>query len=309
MGLNLSGHVYACDASLLAPAFHLADGAFLVPPYSDPSFPDRLLELCLEHGIRLVVPTIDPELLPLAARRQDFLSRGITVAVSSPEVITIGCDKRATHGWLRAHRLPTVRQWTTSEHHLDAINYPAIAKPRYGSASQGVRYATQPSDINQLWSPGMDEYVIEEIATGAEFTIDFFCDQHGTIQCAVPRRRIAVRGGEVSKALTVRHPALSELMASIGAALPPGAVGALNLQCFLDQETGALNVIELNPRFGGGFPLSYEAGADFPTWLIQLALDMPVDASNEWRAGLLMLRFDDELFLEATDEEVRRYTF
>ena len=111
------------------------------------------------------------------------------------------------------------------------------------------------------------------------------------------RHRIEVRGGEVSKGITRRVEALEALTWQICEALP-GAFGALNVRIFYDESTGALNVIEINPRFGGGFPLAYQAGGDFPRWLIEEALGHSCTArADVWRDGLVMLRYDRAIYL------------
>jgi carbamoyl-phosphate synthase large subunit len=106
-----------------------------------------------------------------------------------------------------------------------------------------------------------------------------------------------VRAGEVAKAITVRSAELTELAEKLCAGLP-GPYGALNVQVFVDSETGRLAVIELNARFGGGYPLSFAAGADFPLALVQEALGLPRTAAlGGWQDGLVMLRYDAAVFV------------
>jgi carbamoyl-phosphate synthase large subunit len=143
-----------------------------------------------------------------------------------------------------------------------------------------------------------DELVVESVAPGVEFTVDVLVDSAGRVRCAVPRRRLETRGGEVSKAVTVRSATLIELVTELTSALP-GAFGALNVQLFADVDCGHPEVIEINPRFGGGFPLSYSAGADFPRWLLEDVLDLPSSATaDEWSDGVVMLRYDDAVFVD-----------
>jgi carbamoyl-phosphate synthase large subunit len=123
-------------------------------------------------------------------------------------------------------------------------------------------------------------------------------NRQGRCLCAVPRRRIEVRGGEVSKGITVRNERIMKLAAQICETLP-GAYGPLNIQLFHDEATGDLNVIEINPRFGGGFPLAWQAGAKFPKWIIEEILGRPSTAAfDEWADQLVMLRFFSAVFVE-----------
>jgi carbamoyl-phosphate synthase large subunit len=113
----------------------------------------------------------------------------------------------------------------------------------------------------------------------------------------VPRRRIETRGGEVSKGVTIRQPPVITLAKQIAEALP-GGYGVLNVQIFYDEKTDALAVIEINPRFGGGYPLAHEAGAHMTRWLLEDVFDLPSTATDDnWRDGLVMLRFDEAVFV------------
>lgn len=297
--LGLEGRVLAADMSPLAAAFHDADAGFVVPRCTDPQFVPALLRLCAEQNVRVVIPTIDTELPVYAAAREQFESIGARVAVSSPEVVAIGGDKLRTHEWLVANAFPTVRQTTPREviHAPGAWRYPLIVKPRGGSSSIGVAIVRDEAELVSATRGG--DYIVQTVATGAEHTIDVLASRGGECVCAVPRRRFETRAGEVSKGMTVRSAELEGLAARICAALP-GAYGTLNVQVFRDEGSGALNVIELNARFGGGYPLSWAAGARYPTWIIEELLGRPSTASRSgWRDGLVMLRFDDAVFVDS----------
>jgi carbamoyl-phosphate synthase large subunit len=298
--LGLSGRILAVDASRLAAALHAVDRAWLVPRCDDPRFIPRVLEICREQGVRLVVPTIDTELPFYASRRSEFLSHGITVAVSSPEVIAVSNDKVIAHAWLAERGFPTVRQGSPDEVIAAgsvAWPCPLIVKPRAGSASKGVRRIENGRELEEL--AGRTDYVVQTIAPGEEYTIDVLVDRRGQCLCAVPRKRLEVRGGEVSKAVTRRHGELIDLATRLAESLP-GAYGVLNIQVFWDEETRSANVIEINARVGGGFPLTWQAGGRYPQWMIEEILGRPVTAAaDQWHDGLLMLRFDEAVYVRA----------
>ena len=94
------------------------------------------------------------------------------------------------------------------------------------------------------------DYVVEQVATGGRVTVDVWVDNNGVGRSAVPRRRIEVRAGEVSKGVTVRDEVLMALALDVVSALP-GARGVLNVQVFSDADRGFQQVIEINARFGG----------------------------------------------------------
>ena len=173
--------------------------------------------------------------------------------------------------------------------------FPLVVKPRFGSAAHGVAIVGDTTALEVAARVG--EVVVETVAAGTEHTIDVLVDRAGACVCAVPRRRIEVRAGEVSKAITVRSATLERLAADVSAALP-GPFGALTIQVFVDEASGQLAIIELNARFGGGYPLSREAGADFPRWMLEDLVGLPSTATADgWRDGLVMLRYDAAVFV------------
>ncbi len=174
---------------------------------------------------------------------------------------------------------------------------PLIAKPRFGSASIGVQRIESLAQLAML--PQDIEYVVQAVAPGDEYTVDVLVNRQGRGLCPVPRKRLEVRGGEVSKAVTEREESLVRLGRGLAETLP-GAYGALNVQVFWDRAGGAVNVIEINPRFGGGFPLTWQAGGHYPRWIIEEILGRSAATLTEnWSDRLLMLRFDDAVFLPA----------
>lgn len=297
--LHSPGEVYAADITPLAAAYQHADGRFLVPRCTDPSFIPIILDECRKHDIRLIIPTIDPELPVYAAAREKLEREGIRVAISSPEIAAIGRDKVLTHGWLTEAHLPTVKQALLEEalEHPGEWPFPFIAKPRRGSSAIGVTVVRNERELASM--TGAKDYIVQEVATGQEYTIDFWVDSSGRCRSVVPRRRIEVRAGEVSKAVTCRHEALHRLAFTVAERLPGRAYGVLNVQIFYDEATQRASIIEVNPRFGGGYPLAWEAGARYAEWLIRDVLGLPLPSSEElmgWRSGLAMLRYDSAIF-------------
>lgn len=296
--LGQGGYVFAVDACLAAPALRLADAAWQVPACEEPAFIPAMLELCQRESIALVVPTIDTELPMYAAHRDDFAAIGTVLSVSSPETVSIAADKLRTHAWLTHHAFPTMRQTSLHEFLRDpqAWGFPLIVKPRWGSAGRGVNCIASLEALHSI--PGLPaDSIVQEVASGEEYTINALVDRSGTCVCAVPHLRMEVRAGEVSKAATVKHRGLMMLARDMAEALP-GAYGAFSFQCFLAGDSD-LRVIEINARFGGGYPLARRAGADFQRWMLQDAMRLPMDASfDDWQDGLAMVRYDEAVFME-----------
>jgi len=287
----------AADAARHAPAAQFADAFHLVPRCTDDGFLGEMLDICRRERVRVLAPTIDTELAFYARHRKRFAEAGVHVACSSPETTEIAADKRLTNAWLRRHGFPAVRQASLEQAFVEANDwsFPVIVKPAGGSASAGLRYVERAAELVALRPNGHD-LVVEEIAPGSEYTVHVYVDRRGRCLCAVPCRRLEVRAGEVSKGLTAKRVPLMELARRIAEALP-GAAGPLNIQIFED-EGGGMRVIEINARFGGGYPLAHQAGARFAQWILEEAQGRePAQAFDRWQDDLAMLRFDEAVYL------------
>ena len=81
----------------------------------------------------------------------------------------------------------------------------------------------------------------------------------------------------------------------IGSALKGRAFGALCFQALVDANEQP-TAIEINARFGGGYPLAHRAGATFTKWLLEIAAGQVCSAHDNWRESVLMLRYDAAVF-------------
>ena len=129
-----------------------------------------------------------------------------------------------------------------------------------------------------------------------EFTVDCYYDKNSVLKCVVPRKRIVVRAGEVNKGVTVKNIIVDEFQKKL--AKIKGAKGCLTIQVFLHKTKDIIKGIEINPRFGGGYPLTYLSGANYTKWIIdEYLLDKKIKNFDAWEEDLLMLRYDDEVLV------------
>lgn len=291
--------VVATDASPLSAAGHLADAFHLVPRLDDPGYLDALCELAQAEQVDVIVPTIDTELLLLARHRDQVTSAGALALVSDPSCIEICADKERSSAWLRGHGFPVPAQHDrASIDRLGPADWPLFFKPREGSSSIGAHPVNGPDELalaEQRHGPG----VVEELVSGDEYTMDCWVDPAGACVGVVPRLRLAVRAGEIAKGVTAARPDLQELCRSVLEAMP-GLRGPVTVQVIATGQ--GPQIIEINPRFGGGYPLSHEAGARYTAVLAAEVLGKPVDpAWLAWQADLVMLRYDEAVFVPLAD--------
>lgn len=295
-GIGGGGKLFATDLQPdLSAACHVADASFAVPRATDPGFIDRLLEICVDQAVALVIPTIDTELLILAENRHRFAEVGTEVSISEPALIRNCRDKRLTSDLMNRHgiRTPAIMS-------KDSPQFPLFVKPYDGSLSKDTFAISGPADLTDYHRSNEKLMFMEYIDPGehAEYTVDMYYTSKHVLACAVPRLRMEVRSGEISKGRTIKGPLLDCLKERFGEL--DGARGCLTAQFFVNVRTGEAIGIEINPRFGGGFPLSYRAGANYPGWLLGECLGHdPQSYWEDWEDRLVMLRYDDEIIVHA----------
>lgn len=292
LGINL--RLLGADCSPTAPALHITDKYFIVPSLEDESYMPTLLEICRAEKVDMAIPFTDWELPAMSANRARFKRVGTRVVVSTPNVIEICRDKRNTYQFLKANGFDTPRLYS----HNKAVKgpFPFFMKPRYGSAARNIHFVGDRPTL-EFYHHRSPEHVIQEFIRGEEFTVDVLADFSGKALCAVPRQRLEVRAGEVSKGLTVKHRDIMAQSMRLVNELK-GCRGVITTQCFLTPKN-EIKFIEMNPRFGGGIPLAIRAGANFPKWLLQMHLGKKPDIKPDaWRDGLLMLRYDEAIFVD-----------
>ncbi|WP_205927425.1 ATP-grasp domain-containing protein [Rhizobium sp. P32RR-XVIII] len=297
MGISL--RVVASDLEPdMSAACRSADARYAVPAVGDAGFVPALQEIASREHIHLVIPTIDPELLPLAYAFEDFAAFGCRVHVSPPAVIEIVRDKLTTTAVLGAAGVPVPRTVALEDFvAAGEWSWPIFMKPRSGSASRAIRIVASPDELPAKVGEPM---IAQENLTGPEYTVNAFIDARGSLQTVITHRRIRIRAGEVEKGLTERHPQHAVIAHDIVRALPE----LRGVFCFQIIDDAALGpkVIEINARFGGGYPLADYAGARFAKWLLEEVSGLPPSCQNDWQAGALMLRYDQAVFVDDADE-------
>lgn len=291
--LNIDGDVFGADMNpSMSAACNVLCNSFVLPHVFEDEYIDKLKSLCLKESIKLVVPTIDTELLKLAKHKQEFKDLGIIIVVSDSELVVPCRDKRLTHDLFDDIGFPVPITYS-----LDNITFPCFSKPISGSLSQNIRILESQDELD-TWDVPKSEMMYMEIISNEEFdeyTIDVYYTQESKLICMVPRQRIEVRGGEISKGRT--NKALIDLLKEPMSKIKT-AFGCLTLQVFKSKTTDKIYGIEINPRFGGGFPLSNAAGARYPEFLLrEVFLNQELSYTDDWEDQLVMLRYDAEVLV------------
>jgi carbamoyl-phosphate synthase large subunit len=274
-----------------------ASGLYLVPaerrrilqPGLSPDFVDGIRQLCVDDQVDVVISTVDVELPPLAAHRDDL--GGAVLAAPSEATLAVTLDK-----WELAQRCaPLLRTPVTRLLNADGIAlrwvYPVIVKPRRGAGSRGVRLVP---DRAALTAMDPDEtLIIQEHLPGDEFSVDVLADAEGNVVAAVPRTRTRVDSGVSIAGQTVHDAALEDTAAAVARAI--GLRGVANVQLRRDSD-GIPALLEVNPRFPGALPLTIAAGVDMPSLVLDLALGVAIPAKLDF-ADLANVRYLEDVFV------------
>lgn len=287
--LGNQGKVFAGDATMEAPTLQEADESFLLPPINHSEYFEKLLDICQQNQVRLLIPLNDLELPYLAKQRDRFLAIGTILVVSSPAVVDICFDKFATFQFLQNIGVSTPKTYLSISEareaiQQDEISFPVVVKPRWGSASIGIEYPEDEEELElayrfvkkslmrsflaEVSSSDPDRCIlIQERLIGQEHGLDIINNLQGAYITTLVKRKLTMRAGETDRAVTVENEEIKQLGAKIGQKL--GHIG--NLDCDVIVGEKGLCVLELNPRFGGGYPFSQMAGANIPAALIAWA--------------------------------------
>jgi carbamoyl-phosphate synthase large subunit len=284
------------DVSPYAPALYHCDHHALVPLKDDPSYVPTLRDLVELHDVRLVVPVTDLDQGVLAARRDEL---GARVLLPDEDVVHTTADKYLAHLLFEEKGISSPPTWLPHEVPAE-LDFPVLVKARAGYGSRHIYRAHDRAALEFYLGATPVDSMVQACCVGEEFSIDAFCDFDGRCLNAIPRTMIESKGGESIKGMTVFDPELIELGRRVAEVLPLKGPGTI--QCFREGD-GSLRVTDVNPRFGGAFPLPTAAGSRYPEDAIALANgERPEPRVGQFRPGVVMTRFWSEVCLTASDE-------
>jgi carbamoyl-phosphate synthase large subunit len=295
--LKIDLSLLGTDATELSSALQLCDKGFSVRPITHVNYIKQLLSIVRTNNVKLLIPTVDLDLKLLARNKPKFAAAGCCVLVSTPDVVDICQDKRRTFRFLLENGFDTpVTMSPRDALSKKKLNWPCFLKPWDGYASRGNAIVNNREEL-AFFAKRVPNCIVQEFIKGTEHTCDVYVDFGMKVRCVVPRKRIEIRAGEVSKGQVVKDPHIMSEAARLVKVLGAGP-GVITLQLFLTGD-GKIKFVEINPRFGGGAPLSIKAGANFPKWILQELLGRRTNIRfNGFKDNLIMLRYDSEVWLE-----------
>ena len=299
--LNLKSNVVAGDCSETAPAIYFADRKAILPRINEDNYIDEIINVCKREDIRIVIPTIDTDLLILSEERERIESEsGAVVLISSNEVVTICRDKINTQKFLEENGFKIPKMYSEEELDSGELEFPLFIKPKSGSSSINT---FKVNNIEELatYKSLIKEPIVQDFMEGKEFTVDVFLDFDGNLITVVPRLRIATRSGEISKGKIIKDREIIEDIKRLVEVLKP--IGHITVQ--LMKTNKGIEYIEINPRFGGGAPMSIQSGADSCENLCRLLRGEKLEYNENYRDNIMFFRFDNSICVDENLEIVQ----
>ncbi len=283
-----TGEVHVCNSDDLTVAFQYADKSFISPLIYDDNYIPFLLDYCKKNRIDILISLFDIDLLMLARHKKEFEEIGTRVIVSDEEYVSICNDKWKTYLFLKENGFNVPKTYLSIGEVMGAIDagilkYPIIVKPRFGCGSIAMSVAEDEMALLYYFSRNTravkrtylkyesesveEKIIFQEFLHGQEYGVDCINDLNGNFVNAIVKRKLAMRAGETDIAETVDCPEIYETAKKIAGLSKHIA----NVDMDVFMVDGKPYVLEMNARFGGGYPFSHVAGCNLPKAIVAWA--------------------------------------
>jgi len=291
--LGLSGNVVATNSDMNTTAMSVADKAFESPLIYDKEYIPFLLDLCKNEKIDILISLFDIDLMILAKNKAEFEALGVKVIVSNEDVINICNDKFEMLEYLKKINMPVPETYLDLDKALeyaDFDNKTYILKPRWGMGSLSIFEAENKKELEVLYEKAKRSIqksylrfesnadinraiLIQEKIKGDEFGLDIFNNLEGENLSVTVKRKYAMRSGETDIAEVTENSELKAVGKKIAKSL--SHIGNLDMDILLSD--GKAYIIDMNARFGGGYPFTHNAGVNELEAIIRLCRGMELN--------------------------------
>ncbi|WP_227937945.1 ATP-grasp domain-containing protein [Alkalihalobacillus deserti] len=295
---GLNGKVIVADPEHNAPSLQVGDENYVIPKQTDPHYIEAIFEICKKHNVNCLVPLNDWEVPKLSAHKEQLKKLGVSVFTPDPNIVNKVRDKGKYRELLKSFEVKAPLSYINLEDAEEAlenneVSFPLIVKPRNGSASIGVEFAHSVEELQYAYKHAVQQIkesplddatskapeenvIIQEVIEGEKFSVDMFNDLDGHFLASFIRKQLDMRGGDIDRCITANHSELLGIARRMGENL--GHAGYMNTDVYYDGTD--YYVIDINPRFGGGYAFSHRAGADIPAAII--ALTAGKEVNEDW---------------------------
>ena len=286
--VNYPVKIISSDTNPISAGFYLSDAHEVLPEVDNQSYTTRLFEIISKHNIGILMPSSGHDIYNFSRNKGNLLDRGAVAVVSDEDTMEKCRDKMETFTFLSQK---FASPYTTVDPNK-IIEFPLIAKPRFGKGSKGVVKIDNDDDLKYVQSKN-DNLIFQEYLPGTEYTIDVLSDLEGEPIIAVPRIRIQTKAGISTIGKNVKDDSISETCKSIAKYLK--IIGPCCIQ-MKETKDGILKVVEVNPRLGGGTIFTALAGANFPSMILDMVKGKKVEPPVI--SEITVVRYFEEIVVE-----------
>jgi len=293
--LQGEGTVVATDCNNLAPGLYDADRFYIVPRITEKNYLDIILDICEKENIKAVFSLIDPELSLISKNKERFLEIGVTPIVSDYEQIELCFNKYNMYKFLRDNNIKTAKTYISKEEFYNdlnkgGINFPVFVKPVTGSCSVNTNKVNNVEELEMLFS-NYDDLIIQEYMNGIEYDADVYIDMISNKVIEIfTKEKISRTAGETYKTVSMKDEKLYDIIKNF--------LKKSNFKGIIDIDVFKVNneyyISEVNPRFGGIYPHSYECGMNVPRMIINNLKQISNEENiGNYNQGLYMLKYHE----------------
>ncbi len=296
--VDIDGKVIVADPEYNSPSLQTGDENYVIPEQTDTNYMDAIIEICKKHEVDCLVPLNDWEVPEISDHKKELEKLGVSVFAPNSSIVEKVRDKGKYRELLEPFNVKSPLSYFNAEDAKRALEkqevfFPLIVKPRNGSASIGIELIDNVEDMEFAYQHAIqeikgspldgdtsrkpqDNIIIQEVIEGDKFSVDMFNDLNGRFLTSFARKQLGMRGGDIDRCITVNIPELTDIAQQLGEGF--GHAGYINTDVYFNGKD--YYVIDINPRFGGGYAFTHLAGADIPSAII--ALTAGKEIQEEW---------------------------
>jgi len=283
--------VVVTDCSKEAPALYVADKFYIVPRMTSPDYLETIVDICQKEEINMVVPLQEDELLLIAKNRQIFDNIGVIPVISDYASVVMCKDKYTLNKHLSDKGIKSVPTYLAKEY---SESFEKIfVKPRYGAGSVDTIEVKSKKLLDALIESCDSELIVQPKITGKEYGVDVYVDlvSKKVVRCFI-KQKLRMRAGETEKSLSVKDDNVEKLV--IAAVKELGLIGPVDVDVM--EQNGEYYILEINPRFGGGYPHAFECGVNMPRLLATNAEGIANEVDlHSYKENVLAMKYTDIL--------------
>ena len=290
---NGFNQVVVTDCSLNAPALYRADKYYIVPPMCEPSYLSFIFKICETEKINMVLPLHEDELLLIAEHNGEFVKRNIVPIVSPIGIIQLCRDKYSLYNRMKEIGIPVLYTGLIGEKKqiIEEYGFPLFMKPRYGAGSISSLVINKEKAIDGNVENDTKEFVIQPYIDGEEYGVNFYVDiKSGELIDVFVMKKIRMRAGETEKSISIHETTIERMVKKICDNIL--FRGPIDMDVI--KKGNEYFVLDINPRFGGGYPHTHSCGVNFVKKLANNAKGIRnVPGKCNYKEGLIALRYMD----------------